>query len=57
MKNCVKMSYKVVVVLYLQIAAICSAPVQLQVMPMQYGMQPQLPFLKNMVPNMPAPSA
>ncbi|XP_026729792.1 uncharacterized protein LOC113495319 [Trichoplusia ni] len=57
MKNCVKMSYKVVVVLYLQIAAMFSAPVQLQVMPMQYGMQPQLPFLKNMVPNMQAPSA
>ncbi|CAH0627424.1 unnamed protein product [Chrysodeixis includens] len=66
MKNSVRMSYKVVVVLYLQMAAIVSAPVQMQVMPMQYGMQtqmpqlpqlPQLPFLRNMVPNMQVPSA
>ncbi|KAJ8732311.1 hypothetical protein PYW08_015041 [Mythimna loreyi] len=43
------------VVLFLCIASVFSAPMQLPYLPMQYGMQPQLPFLRNMAPNLQSP--
>ncbi|KAJ8732456.1 hypothetical protein PYW07_015055 [Mythimna separata] len=49
------MNPKLVVVLYLCIASVFSAPMQLPFLPMQYGMQSQLPFLRNMVPNLQSP--
>uniref|UniRef100_A0A2A4JJU7 Uncharacterized protein n=1 Tax=Heliothis virescens TaxID=7102 RepID=A0A2A4JJU7_HELVI len=50
------MNKKLVVVLYLCVASVCTAPMQLPYLPMQYGMQPQLPFLRQMIPNMQSPT-
>ncbi|XP_021181991.3 uncharacterized protein LOC110370494 [Helicoverpa armigera] len=50
------MNKKLAVVLYLCVASVCSAPMQLPYLPMQYGMQPQLPFLRQIMPNMQAPN-
>ncbi|KAF9422807.1 hypothetical protein HW555_001591 [Spodoptera exigua] len=44
------------VVVYLCIASVFSAPMQLPFLPMQYGMNAQLPFLRQMTPNLQSPA-